>query len=225
MAAISTRVGKSRDELDEVATALRARDVLPLTVRARSDRRPGAALLSLDEAADAVPDVHRRLAVRIGDRRAAAFAAADWVARTPALVVGLPALLRGVVPILQADRILVRRHDDDWFDAYTIEPAWVVGSPTIGRVSRTISCAAIVSAWWQGMLDVMAAKAPLRRRARLFPVAWSGGTTCFQVRGTCCLLYRSSAAPDRDGDGYCATCPLRTDRSRTERLRASLDVR
>lgn len=58
----------------------------------------------------------------------------------------------------------------------------------------------------------------LRTRARLFPVVWSQGTSHFQVRGTCCLAYRTCQKPNRDLDGYCTTCPLRTERSRTERL-------
>lgn len=49
------------------------------------------------------------------------------------------------------------------------------------------------------------------------------GSELFAVRGTCCLYYRTVAHPDRDGHGYCNTCPLRTDASRLRRLRAYLD--
>lgn len=76
----------------------------------------------------------------------------------------------------------------------------------------------------QAITDRLAARQPrLRVRPHPFPVAYSGGEELFQVRGTCCLYYRTVAEPDPDGEGYCGTCPLRTDASRTRRLRAHLD--
>lgn len=76
----------------------------------------------------------------------------------------------------------------------------------------------------EAVTDRLAAAQPrLRARPRPFPVPWSGGEELFQVRGTCCLWYRTVATPDPDGDGYCNTCPLRTDTSRTGRLRAHLE--
>ena len=76
----------------------------------------------------------------------------------------------------------------------------------------------------QALVDAIQASTPrLRHRPHLFPVAWSGGTSHFQVRGTCCLHYRTCDQPDPDGDGYCSTCPLRTDDSRTWRLAAHLE--
>lgn len=75
------------------------------------------------------------------------------------------------------------------------------------------------------LVDAIAVHAPrLRHRPRPFPVTWSGGTALFQVRGTCCLHHRTCESPDPDGDGYCATCPLRTDESRTRRLRRHLET-
>lgn len=77
----------------------------------------------------------------------------------------------------------------------------------------------------QVIIDEMQRIEPvLRRRPTSFPVTWSGGIAHYLVRGTCCLHYRTCDAPDRDGDGYCATCPLRTDASRTARLRAHLEA-
>lgn len=74
------------------------------------------------------------------------------------------------------------------------------------------------------LVDAIHAGAPgLRHRPHLLPVPLSGGTAHYQVRGTCCLSYRTFDQPDPNGDGYCATCPLRTDDSRTRRLRAHLE--
>lgn len=63
----------------------------------------------------------------------------------------------------------------------------------------------------------------LRHRPAPLPVIWSGGSTLFTVRGTCCLYHRTCADPDPDGEGYCSTCPLRTEGSRTRLLRAHLE--
>lgn len=77
------------------------------------------------------------------------------------------------------------------------------------------------SAWKeaQAILDHVAETAPeLRVRSRPFPVRWEGDETLFQVRGTCCLWYTTFEEPDRCGEGYCTTCPLRDDDVRHERL-------
>ncbi len=76
----------------------------------------------------------------------------------------------------------------------------------------------------QALIDRVAALQPgLRQRPRLFPVVHGGGEEWFQVRGTCCLYYRTAEEADPDGEGYCGTCPLRTDSSRARRLSAHLD--
>ena len=82
-----------------------------------------------------------------------------------------------------------------------------------------------VVAWdrLQRVVDALAERVPLAARPRQFPVAWSQGPSLFPVRGTCCLHYRNHEQPDRDGEGYCSTCPLRTDRSRQERIAAYLE--
>lgn len=63
----------------------------------------------------------------------------------------------------------------------------------------------------------------LKVRPRLFPVRWSGGETLFQVKGTCCLWYKTQPAPDPCGDGYCTTCPFRDDDARRSRLVTRLE--
>lgn len=76
----------------------------------------------------------------------------------------------------------------------------------------------------QALTDRVAAGQPrLRQRPTPFPVTFRGGDEWFQVRSTCCLYYRTVESPDPDGDGYCGTCPLRTDASRTRRLRVHLE--
>lgn len=74
------------------------------------------------------------------------------------------------------------------------------------------------------LLDVVQDHAPLRVRPTPFEVAWSGGESMFQVRGTCCLHHRTCADVDPDAEGYCTTCPLRSDASRTARLVAHLEA-
>lgn len=47
------------------------------------------------------------------------------------------------------------------------------------------------------LVDALQSHTPrMRRRPRLFPVTWSGGTAQYQVRGTCCLTYRTCEQPD-----------------------------
>lgn len=86
-----------------------------------------------------------------------------------------------------------------------------------------------VEAWRVGaaLSDRVAARVPqLRTRARPFPVSWSGGEALSQVKGTCCLDFRTyDGVPDPSGDGYCVTCPFRDDGSRRQRLRAYLERR
>jgi hypothetical protein len=77
----------------------------------------------------------------------------------------------------------------------------------------------------QRLLDALAPYAPVRlTRARPFPVAHRRGERLFQVRGTCCLSYRSAEVDGPEGDRYCSTCPLRDDGSRCQLLRDYLDT-
>ena len=85
------------------------------------------------------------------------------------------------------------------------------------------------SAIWslaETVIDGLAGANPdVRNRPRLFPVTYSRQRLLFQVKGTCCLYYRSQVTPDPGGEGYCITCPLRTDESRHRLLLAYLDER
>lgn len=72
-------------------------------------------------------------------------------------------------------------------------------------------------------IDELAQLAPLPGRPRRVDVTHAGGTSVFPVRSTCCLHYRTCPSPDRDGDGYCVTCPLRSDASRQQRLATHLE--
>jgi hypothetical protein len=63
----------------------------------------------------------------------------------------------------------------------------------------------------------------LRARPRPFPVEATSGSCLFQVKGTCCLWYRIVPDADPAGEGYCVTCPKRTDADRLPRLVAHLD--
>ncbi|WP_432973726.1 hypothetical protein [Dactylosporangium sp. CA-233914] len=77
------------------------------------------------------------------------------------------------------------------------------------------------AAWQHGrrLVDALARHAPVRLAAgRPFPVAYPGGRRLFQVRGTCCLYYRSAAETGPPQETYCTTCPLRDDDSRRQRL-------
>lgn len=73
------------------------------------------------------------------------------------------------------------------------------------------------AAWTEGgtVIDRLAAAVPeLKVRPRPFPVHWSGGEAMFQVRGTCCLWYKTVSGRNAGADGYCSSCPLRDDDSR-----------
>jgi hypothetical protein len=63
----------------------------------------------------------------------------------------------------------------------------------------------------------------LKARARPFPVDATTRSCLFQVKGTCCLWYRSVPDSDPAGEGYCIACPKRTDANRYPLLVAYLD--
>lgn len=77
----------------------------------------------------------------------------------------------------------------------------------------------------QVVLDHVAARQThLRRRPTPFPVSWSGGEALFQVKGTCCLYYKThDGPPDPESDSYCSTCPFRGNDDRLSRLRHHLE--
>ncbi len=88
-------------------------------------------------------------------------------------------------------------------DAVTSITLW------IGQLAGQDPCA--LWAFSQRLVEALAAHAPVRlARPRPFPVVDPMGEQWYQVRGTCCLSYRSAL-----GEGFCSTCPLRDDESRT----------
>lgn len=58
----------------------------------------------------------------------------------------------------------------------------------------------------------------LRARPRPFPVTAPSMSQLFQVKGTCCLWYKTQPDAHPDRDGYCLTCPRRTDDVRHAQL-------
>jgi len=82
------------------------------------------------------------------------------------------------------------------------------------------------AAWTEAssILDRLALLVPRSKaRARPFPVAAATRSCLFQVKGTCCLWYRSVPGSDPAGEGYCVACPKRTDADRYSLLVAHLD--
>jgi hypothetical protein len=74
------------------------------------------------------------------------------------------------------------------------------------------------------LLDALAPHLPVRpARGIPFPVRYTGGQRLFQVRGTCCLYYRSAEETGPPAERYCSTCPLRDDDSRLRHLREYLE--
>lgn len=81
---------------------------------------------------------------------------------------------------------------------------------------------------WERAVEVLDA---LQERARLMKarptvskVASGGSCLQFAVKGTCCLYFKTfDGDPDPDGEGYCSSCPFRTDESRHQRWAAWLD--
>ncbi|MGH9041819.1 MAG: hypothetical protein ACRDZ3_16495 [Acidimicrobiia bacterium] len=69
------------------------------------------------------------------------------------------------------------------------------------------------------VVDAIAKAAPLSAIIRPFlvPVEWSGGVTHLPRKGTCCLLYKTTADRDPSGENYCTACPLRDEESQLVR--------
>lgn len=253
------------DALDAVAARLRRAGVLDLLTG--TDR--GTGWQSLPRAVEQLVGWHADLTRDHGDRRAAAAYLAAWVAGTPALVVGLPAIVGNLTVEVEAASIHVHRHPQGFIDRRAIVPTHVrtgpdevvlaqaadrvahLTAPLVERLSDELPVGPV--ALWGGIADVVAAYAlwfarrsggdqrlawsssemlldrlaqvaPVRYRPRLVPVAWSGGTSYFPVRSTCCLYYRTDSAAGAEGPTYCATCPLRCDETRTARLVGHLEA-
>jgi hypothetical protein len=81
---------------------------------------------------------------------------------------------------------------------------------------------------WERAVEVIDA---LQERVRLMKARptlaeVTSGASCvrFAVKGTCCLYFKTfDGNPDPDGEGYCSSCPLRSDASRHRRWAAWLD--
>jgi hypothetical protein len=66
----------------------------------------------------------------------------------------------------------------------------------------------------------------VRTRPRLAEVVWSGGVARLSVKGTCCLYFKVfDGEPDPCGEGYCSSCPFRTDESRQQKWSTWLEER
>lgn len=58
----------------------------------------------------------------------------------------------------------------------------------------------------------------LKDRPSLGEVTWSGGCNRFAVKSTCCLYFKVfDGEPDPEGDGYCTSCPFRSEQSRNQK--------
>lgn len=251
--------------LDVVAAQLRRSGVLDLVTEAGE----GSGWQSLPQVMDGLAGWHADLVRGHGDRRAAAAFLAAWVAGTPALAAGLPAIVGNLVVDVEAAAIHLHRHPQGFVDRRAVVPAHVrpgrgevalieaadrvaqLTAPLVERLSDELPVGPV--ALWSGVADVVAAYAlwfarqsggdqrqawsrseslldrlaqvaPVPHRPRLFPVAWSVGTSYFCVRGTCCLYYRTDAATDPASPSYCSTCPLQGDDGRTARLAAHLEA-
>jgi hypothetical protein len=68
-------------------------------------------------------------------------------------------------------------------------------------------------------LDGLEARARLLKdRPTLGEVTWSGGCHRFSVKSTCCLYFKVfDGKPDPEGEGYCSSCPFRSEESRNRK--------
>ncbi|MBW3574586.1 MAG: (2Fe-2S)-binding protein [Actinobacteria bacterium] len=130
-------------------------------------------------------------------------------------------LVETLTPLLEA----VRRGA-----AYGLRGLWGAVADDITGTALRVARQTGTDGWaaWnlsQAVLDHLAARQTLlRRRPTPFPVTWRGGEALFQVKGTCCLYYKTHDGPlDPDGDSYCITCPFRYDDNRLSRLRRQLE--
>jgi hypothetical protein len=58
----------------------------------------------------------------------------------------------------------------------------------------------------------------LKDRPTLGEVTWSGGCHRISVKSTCCLYFKIfDGEPDPEGEGYCSSCPFRSEESRKEK--------
>jgi hypothetical protein len=74
-------------------------------------------------------------------------------------------------------------------------------------------------------LDVLQGRARLMKaRPTVARVSCDAGCAQFAVKGTCCLYFKTvDGKPDPNGDGYCSSCPFRSEQSRSQRWCAWLE--
>jgi hypothetical protein len=137
-----------------------------------------------------------------------------------AFIAGTAALARRVFPAVRARA------------PFGMRGMW--GSLADGLGARVVAAAeeggGDVDAAWADvarLLDLLEAWAPVRpTRPRLDRVDWDAGSKAFTVRGTCCLFFKTvEGPPDRFGDDYCTSCPLRDDEWRRQRWAALMAAR
>jgi hypothetical protein len=70
------------------------------------------------------------------------------------------------------------------------------------------------------IIEGVAARVPqLRARPRIQRIPWRDGVLEYHVRGTCCLWHKVyDGVADPDGEGYCESCPHRSDGCRAARV-------
>ena len=176
-----------------------------------------------------------------GARDVAATHLAGWLAG----VLALPAVATwrraGTVWALDPAGLAVRPHAGGWFDGLAVAPGPLVARDASGLARDLVALldplfAAIrarlpygTAGMWGQVADLLAAPPPddgdglvealaaratrLRARPRWQPVAWAGGVHPALVRGTCCLAHKVG------DEGYCTSCPHRSDASRAARTR------
>jgi hypothetical protein len=136
-----------------------------------------------------------------------------WARRTSATLVPLLAAVRARAP-------------------FGLRALWGAVSDEVSRVAIRVAQLAgrdPDTAWASAerLVNALQSYAPVSLpRGLPFPVHHPSGARLFQVRGTCCLYYRSelAVADGPAGDRYCSTCPLRDDDSRRQRLCDYLDT-
>ena len=152
----------------------------------------------------------------------------------------------GVWPLGAAD-LAVRPHALGWFDGYaargglrpvdlaTLADELVALLTPVFAAVRARLPYGLAGMWGAvadglaehpALVDALAARVPrLRSRPRFQTVLWSGGEHRAVVRGTCCLWHKVFPGdPDPDGEGYCTSCPHRTDNSRAATIAGWLEA-
>ncbi len=153
-------------DLDTVAARLREAGVLDL----RCDVPTGTGWANLPTVLDDVARWHERLAAQHADARAAAAYLSNWVAAAPALVVGLPAVVAGIVPAPPADRLALHRSAAGVVDAYAVASRTTVRRGPSGEAEGELVVAAdVVAALTTPLVETLCDRLPVG-----VPMVWGG---------------------------------------------------